>query len=54
MTLRFAAFAAVKIQVQGLLGCDIMLCCGRMSRFQRSMLPPSSGWRWRQHGSLKR
>jgi len=28
----------------GLLGYDAEYCCGRILTFQRSMLPPSSGW----------
>jgi hypothetical protein len=24
---------------------SVVLCCGRIPTFQRSMLPPSSGWR---------
>jgi hypothetical protein len=35
---------AVKIQLTVLLGCDNVWCCGRISTFQTSMLPPSSGW----------
>jgi hypothetical protein len=34
------AFMAVMIRV--LLHCDNVRCCGRMSTFQESMLPPSS------------
>jgi len=25
--------------------CDAMKCCSRISMFQRTLLPPSSGWR---------
>jgi len=28
----------------GLLGCNTVYCCGRIPNFQRSVLPPSSGW----------
>jgi hypothetical protein len=37
---------------RGLLGCDTMLCCGRIPTFRRSMLPTSSPWR--QHVPPKR
>jgi hypothetical protein len=37
----FKAFMAVMFQ--GLLGCDVMQCCGRTPAFRRAMLPPSSG-----------
>jgi len=30
----------------GLLSCDAVKSCGRIQTFRRSMLPPSSGWRW--------
>jgi len=39
---------------RGPLGCDAVLCCGRIPKFRRSMLTPSSGWSWRQHGIPKR
>jgi hypothetical protein len=39
----------------GLLNCDTVQCCDRIPMFQRTLLPPSSGWRvkWQQ-GPLKR
>jgi hypothetical protein len=42
-----------RVSTQGLLGCEAMLCCGRIQIFQSSMLPPSSPWIWRQHGTMK-
>jgi hypothetical protein len=42
------------ISSPGLLGCDAVSCCGKIPTLQRSMLPPSSPWRWMQHEPLKR
>jgi len=43
----------VKIQVKVFW---VMTPCsvhGRVPTFQRTLLPPSSGWRWRHYGPLK-
>jgi len=40
----------VKISSRGLVGCDAIRCWNRIPTFGRILLPPSSGWRWRQHG----
>jgi len=29
--------------------CDAMQCCGRILTLRKTMLPPSSPWRWRQY-----
>jgi len=36
------------VSTRGFLGCDVG------PTFQRSLLPPCSAWRWRQHGPLSR
>jgi hypothetical protein len=43
---RFLVFTSMKIQVHSPLGYDAVYCCGRIPTFQRTMLPPSSGWSW--------
>jgi len=36
------------------LGCDTVQWCSRIWTFLMTVLHPSSPWRWRQHGPLKR
>jgi hypothetical protein len=40
----FWGFHGSEDSSRGLLGCDAVWCCGRIPTYQRSMLPPSSGW----------
>jgi hypothetical protein len=39
----FWDFHGSGVSVRGLLGCDAVKCCGRIPKFRRSVLPPSSG-----------